>query len=176
MRSGLLWALKEMCQLDKYLIELEDTLKYVTNNKLERVYWNNNESIPNPHEFVIEKVQGSFNDIISSNEIFSNKQFMYKCVDLMIQYFPKHKYGYADKGYIYLVNDDYEHALQCYLTANTIDEFDMLILCNIGIVYKMLHNFDKAKIYFEKIIQIGSDTYFVNAAQNELNAIKKAGN
>jgi len=52
----------------------------------------------------------------------------------------------------------------------------MLILCNIGIVYKMLQNFDKAKIYFEKIIQIGSDTYFVNAAQNELNAIKKAGN
>lgn len=49
-------------------------------------------------------------------------------------------------------------------------------MCNIGIVYKMLHNFDKAKIYFEKIIQIGSDTYFVNAAQNELNAIKKAGN
>jgi len=107
MRSGLLWALKEMCQLDEYLIELEDALKYVTNNKLEKVYWNNNEFIPNPHEFVIEKVQGSFNDIISSNEIFSNKQFMYKCVDLMIQYFPKHKYGYADKGYIYLVNNDY---------------------------------------------------------------------
>jgi len=49
MRSGLLWALKEMCQLDEYLIELEDALKYITNNKLEKVYWNNNEFIPNPH-------------------------------------------------------------------------------------------------------------------------------
>ena len=52
----------------------------------------------------------------------------------------------------------------------------MLILCNIGIVYKMLHNFDKAKIYFEKVIQIGSDTYFVNDAYKELDAMNKAGN
>ncbi|HOF14906.1 MAG TPA: hypothetical protein PLZ38_09095 [Spirochaetota bacterium] len=176
MRFGLLWALKEMRQLDEYLIELEDALKYVTNNNLQKVYWNNNESISNPHEFVIEKVQGSLNDIIDSNEIFSNQQFLHKYVDLMIQYFPKHKYGYADKGYIYLVNNDYGHALQYYLKANKIDESDVLILCNIGIVYKMLQDYDKAMIYFEKVIQIGNDTYFVNEAHKELDAMKKAGN
>ncbi len=169
MRFGLLWALKELDKYDDYIVELEDSLKYFKDQKLTSIYWNDNKKIDDPYRFIIEILQEMLNEFIENDEIYSNKEFLNKFVDMMIKYFPSHKYGYANKGFLYFEKGEFDKALEYYMKAYEIDNKDLLVMFNIGLSYKRLGKHGDAISYFEKIIKIGGNTYFVDKAKNELN-------
>ncbi len=173
MRFGLLYAYKELKQFENYLLELENGLSFLRKNNLKKIYWNNNEIISNPADFIIETVQGNFHDLITSENIREDLNFAYKYCDLLIKYFPKHKYGYSNKGIIYYQNKDFKHALEYFLKAYSIDPKDELIVSNIGFLYKEMNDKNNAKKYFKKVIEIGKDDFYVGGAKQQLNLLEK---
>ena len=173
MRFGLLWIYKELYQLDNYLEELENALTYLTEVKPSKIYWNNNESITNPNNFVLETVQGNFFDIMDDENISANINFIHTYCDHMIKYFPQHKYGYSDKGGIYYSVKDFKNALVYFLKAFSRDKQDALIAGNIGFTYKAMGDKINAIKYFNEVLEITNDEYYVEGAKRQLEELRK---
>ncbi len=168
MRFGLLYALKELNQLEGYLSELENALKYFHDTRLKKIYWNNNKVISDPADFIIETVQGNFHELTENEDILKNAAFTHKYCDLLIKYFPEHKYGYSNKGVVYYQNKDFKHALEYFLKAYSIDPRDELIAFNLGFLYKEMDDKKNARKYFKKVIEVGKDEYSVEGAKKQL--------
>jgi tetratricopeptide (TPR) repeat protein len=173
MRFGLLYMYKEVYQLDNYLEELKNALSYLTKVKPSKIYWNNNESITNPNNFVLETVQGNFFDIMNDKNISANTNFMHTYCDHMIKYFPQHKYGYSDKGIIYYVSNDLKNALDYFLKAFSLDKQDELIAFNLGFTYKKMGDKVNAIKYFKKVLELSNDEYYVEGAKQQLEELRK---
>lgn len=168
MRFGLLWVLKELREFDQYLDELDDALKYFFDNKLTYIYWNNNKKISDPDNFIIQTLQEILYEFVNKDDLFANTKFLNSYIDIMIKYFPYNKYGYANKGFMYVATKEYDKALEYYFKAYKIDDKDPLVLFNIGFIYKLQGNYDRAKTYFEKVITLGGDEYYTKRAKEEL--------
>ncbi len=168
MRFGLLYALKELNQYENYLSELENALNYFHDKRLKKIYWNNNEVISDPATFMIERAQGNFHELTEDEGILKNAAFTHKYCDLLIKYFPKHKYGYSNKGVVYYQNKDFKHALEYFLKAYGIDPRDELIAFNMGFLYKEMNDKKNARKYFKKVIEIGKEEYTVEGAKKQL--------
>jgi tetratricopeptide (TPR) repeat protein len=174
MRFGLLWTYKELHQTDNYLLELENAFIYLTKVNPAKIFWNNNESITNPRHFVVEKTQQCFHDIeIDDEELFDNNGFMHKYCDLMIKYFPRHKYGYSDKGIIYCKSNDLKNGLAYHFKAFSLDNQDALIAANIGFTYKLMGDKVNAIKYFNKVLEISKEEYYVEGAKRQLEELRK---
>lgn len=174
MRFGLMWMYKELHQLDNYLQELENALLFVTEVNPPKIFWNNNESITEPKNFVLETVQSNFFKIMNEDErIANNTNFTHKYCDLMIQYFPGHKYGYSDKGVLYNMSNDLKNALAYHLKAFSLDSRDELIAFNIGFTYKQMGDKSNAIKYFKKVLEISKDSYYLEGAKKQLEELKK---
>lgn len=167
MRFGLMFLYRELKQWDNYLLELENTLKYLTDNNPEFVYWNNNEKIVDP-SFTIETIQGALFEILNEHGPEKYNKFMHSYCDLMIKYFPNNKYGYSNKGVLYYYREEDADALKYYEKARSIDKDDMLILFNIGVLQAAMNQKEKAKKSFNEIISKNSDPYYVDESKKQL--------
>jgi tetratricopeptide (TPR) repeat protein len=175
MRFGLLWLYKDMENFNEYLPVLEESLKWVTQNKPEFIFWNNNEKKTDVNKFLLENVQGNFFDIMNSEKGSMPGDFTSRYSDLMIQYFPDHKFGYTNKGVSYVEKGDLSKANEYFLKALKIDSNDALIAFNIGYCYKDQKDFANAKIYFSKVMQISKDKQFTDMAKKEIEELEKKG-
>ena len=175
MRFGLLYALKEMNQYENYLSELEKALSYFHDKRLKKIYWNNNEVISDSAVFMVERVQGNFHELMENEDILKNAAFTHKYSDLLIKYFPKHKYGHSDKGVIYYQNKDFKHALEYFLKAFSLDPRDELIAFNLGFLYKEMKDKKNARKYFKKVIAVGKEEYTVGGAKKQLELLNSDG-
>lgn len=172
MRFGLLYAYKELNQFKEYLTELENGLSYFKKNNLKKIYWNNNEIISNPADFIIETVQGNFSALVENRKM-EDKNFMFKYCDLLIKYFPKHKYGYSNKGVVYYRNNNFKQALEYFLKAYSLDPKDELVAFNIGFLYKEMNDKNNARKYFKKVVEIGKDNFYIEGAKEQLKLLEK---
>ncbi len=168
MRFGLLYIYKELYQLENYLAELENSLSYYRKNNLKKVYWNKNEIIRNPAEFIIETVQGNLNGFIEDENYEQNSKFEHAYCDLLIKYFPAHKYGYSDKGVVYYKHKDFKHALEYFRKAYNLDTRDELIAFNIGFLYKDMNDKENARKFFKRVLEVGKDESLVKGAKEQL--------
>jgi tetratricopeptide (TPR) repeat protein len=174
MRFGLIWMYKELYQLDNYLLELESALYYLTSTKPSKIFWNNNESITAPNDFVLDTVQGNFSDIWKDEpSIFDNTNFMHKYCDLLMKYFPSHKYGYSDKAWIYYSAKDLQKAISYHLKAFSLDNQDELIAVNIAFTYRQMGDRENAIKYFNKVLEIGKDPGRLEYAKQQLEELRK---
>ncbi|MBA7619592.1 hypothetical protein ES703_26931 [subsurface metagenome] len=172
MRFGLMWCYKELYQLDNYLSELESSIIYLQKTNNTKIYWNNNELIENPSEFIIENIQDNFNDLLQDSTIASVKEFVHSYCDLMIKYFPKHKYGFSNKAVLYYYSKKDKEALNYFLKAYELDKTDELIIFNIAVFYKTLGEKDKATEFFNVLVKNGKDPYYVDGAKQKLKELK----
>ena len=175
MRFGLLYIYKELYRLENYLTALESGLSYYKKNNLKKIYWNNNEIKSNPAEFIIETVQGNFSSLADDEHFQENENFEHKYCDLLIRYFPKHKYGYSDKGVVYYKYKDYKHALEYFLKAYKLDPKDDLIAFNMGFLYKEMNDKENARKYFKRVIELGMDESSVLGAKEQLKLLGDKG-
>jgi tetratricopeptide (TPR) repeat protein len=168
MRFGLLYIYKELQQFKNYLAELDSGLRYYKKNNPKKIYWNNNKIIDDPAEFIIETAQGNLSGFMEDEDSGENKDFEHKYCDLLIKYFPEHKYGYSDKGVIYYQHKDFNHALEYFLKAYKLDPEDELIAFNLGFLYKEMNDRENAKKYFKRALEIGKDESIVLGAKEQL--------
>ncbi len=168
MRIGLLWGYKELFQLNDYLYELEDALKFLKISKPKMIYWNNNEIINDPNQFTIETIQGNLNELFQNKNYLKMNEFLLSYCDIMIKYLPNHKYGYSNKGVIYYYLNNNEKALESFLKANKKEKKDERITLNIGLLYFDIGEQEKAKIYFNELIKNGTNQHFRKEAKEKL--------
>jgi tetratricopeptide (TPR) repeat protein len=168
MRFGLLYADLLGSRLDDYLNDFDKILSYFSKADKSNIYWFYEQKLENPEEYLIEHIQENFYYITGDQELLKNTEFLNRYCDLVIQYFPEHKYGYSNKGVIASMNGDNNKAIESFLTAYSKDENDILIAFNIGFVYKQTRKLDEAKKYFNRVIEIGNDEYYVEGAKQLL--------
>ena len=173
MRFGLLWILKELKRYDPYLDQLDESLAYYRSGKFKTMYWNENKRVENPGEFLIERIQGNLNEMLSEGFIKSHKEFAFRYADLMIQYFPDHKYGYSNKGVIHFYNEETDQAIGYFLKALEKDPEDELTLYNIAYFYDISGNPEKAEVYYQKVIDDGDNTTLTGYAEKRLEELTR---
>lgn len=172
MRFGLLWIHQENRNFKQFLVELEDALKFYYLNKPKRVYWNDNKIINSPYDFIIENAQGNISYFYNNLEIQKNISFLNACNDLLIKYYPDHKYGYNNKGILSYISKDFNNALKYYSVAYSKDQNDAMILLNIAYTYKNMNNIEQSKKYFNDVIKLDRSGEYKKIAKRELKELK----
>jgi tetratricopeptide (TPR) repeat protein len=173
MRFGLMYAYRELNQFDKYFTEMEKGLRYLQDKRPKKIYWNNNEIIKKPSKFVVEMTQRSFSELTGEEKYQFDAKRAHRYCDLMIQYFPNHKYGYSNKGVVYYQNKDFKHALDYFLKAYSLDPKDDLIAFNLGYLYKDMKDKNNARVYFKRVLEISKDESFTEGAKEQLKLLEK---
>lgn len=173
MRFGLMYAYREMNEFDKYFTEMETGLRYLRDKRPKKIYWNNNEVIKNPTDFLVEMSQGSFTELTGDEKYRFDAKRAHRYCDLLIKYFPGHKYGYSDKGVIYYQNKDFKHALEYFLKAYNLDPKDELIAFNLGFLYKEMNDKNNARTYFKRVLEISKDEFYTEGAKKQLKQLDK---
>lgn len=173
MRFGLLYAYREMNQFDDYFTEMERGLKYLRDKRPKRIYWNNNKIVKNPADFIVEMSQGSFSELTEDEKYQFDAKLAHRYCDLLIKYFPNHKYGYSDKGVVYYQNKDFKHAREYFLKAYNLDQKDELIAFNLGFLYKEMKDKDNARTYFKRVLQISKDDDYISGAKEQIELLDK---
>jgi len=174
MRFGLMHIYRETNQYDNYFIEMERGLKYLKDKHPKKIYWNNNQIITKPADFLIEMSQGSFAELTGDEKYQFDAKLAHHYCDLLIKYFPDHKYGYADKGLIYAQSKDFKQALKYLLKAYHLDPKDELITSNLGFLYKEMDNKKNAKVYFKRVLQISKNEFYTEGAKKQLKLLDES--
>ena len=173
MRFGLLYAYRETNQFDNYFTEMERGLKYLREKRPKKIYWNNNEVIKDPEDFTVELLQRGFSELSQDEKYQFDAKRANRFSDLMIRYFPKHKYGYSNKGVIYYQQGDFKHALDHFLKAYSLDTRDELVAFNLGTLYKEMKDRKNARIYFKRVLEISKDDFYIDGAKEQLKQLDK---
>ncbi len=168
MRYGLIWAYFELKEFNNALSEVKSSFKYLSKHKNETIYWNNNEVLKSPESFIFPIAQGYFRTLVQEKRFLLHSNMPIKFADIMIKYFPKNKIGYTNKGSVLLIRNKTKRALKYLKMAHNLDKDDLIIIMNLGMVYKDLNNKAMAKKYFTKIVNSGEKSQIVEAAKREL--------
>jgi hypothetical protein len=79
-----------------------------------------------------------------------------KCTKLQMKLYPESTFAYNILAVYYILQSEYETALDYLLAAEKADGTDCIILINIGRLYAEMKNNVQAKDYLDKVIRIGS--------------------
>jgi len=168
MRFSLLWIYRELKNYTEYMGVLQASLDYFASRSPKRLFWSKNEVIEDPYKFLTETLQRNFYDLIKNGKGIRDRQFFYRYSDLMIKYFPTHKYGYSNKGLLYYDDNNPEEGIKFLLSALEKDPLDELVLYNVGYYYQVNGDKEKATHYYNVIIDEGQDEEFINLAQDAI--------
>ena len=119
-------------------------------------FWADNTPIPEGKAFFLNNIQDYFitwYNVGSNASLAALLQSSSKEIDI----YPNEVYGYNNAALYYLRNKKYEPAIEKLIQAEIIDPNDYIVLSNIAHCYLEIHHNDKAKEYFQRLLEFPND-------------------
>ena len=153
MRFGRIYMLGEIEDYQEFTRQIKEALVYsnkINNNWL----WKGNKPVKDPKEFLLSSIQDYITTLYNSgDEQLSNIRAISETV---LKYYPNHVESLSNVALTYLINGDYDKALEYLLSAEKVAPKDVVVLNNIAEAYRRKKDSTKAKMYFEKVIRFGN--------------------
>jgi tetratricopeptide (TPR) repeat protein len=135
--------------------ELYTTLaisKEIDNNWL----WSGNEKVNDGEYFLLNSINDYYRFWLNTQTEESLDQIK-KCTSKQIELYPEVIYSYNFLAIYYSMKNQLQETLKYFLQAETIDPDDCIVLLNIGRTYFNINDKGKAREYFTKVLEIGSE-------------------
>jgi tetratricopeptide (TPR) repeat protein len=155
MRFGKIYMLGEINDYQNFTNEIIATINYsqTINNKWT---WTDNKPVDDPEKFMLSSVQGYINQLYDTNNdsLLDN---MKKISEAVLKYYPDHVESLSDLAIVYILQNNYDNALELLLKAEKLAPEDYVVLNNIAHVYKLKGDTENAIKYYELTAKYGDD-------------------
>jgi tetratricopeptide (TPR) repeat protein len=115
--------------------------------------WTMNESVNDPKDFFLNNLQHYINYLFNLGD--GQASNIRRIAETTLRNYPDHIISLSNLGISYILENNYEKALEPLLTAEKKTPQDAIILGNIAYAYLNLKDNKNAILYYEKVIQFG---------------------
>jgi tetratricopeptide (TPR) repeat protein len=165
MRFGKIYMLGEAENFSAFTKEIIETVEY--GNKINNAWlWKDGKPLEDGKEFLVGSIQDYINTIYNAQDD-NLLPYMRQISETVLKYSPNHVESLSNIALTYLIgnNVDYDKALRYLLKAETVAPKDVVVLNNIAEAYKKKGDKANAKIYYGKVLKVGSKEEVQDAKQ-----------
>jgi tetratricopeptide (TPR) repeat protein len=169
MRFGKIYILGQDENYSQFTEEIIKTIEYSNINKNAWI-WSENKPLEEPLNFMLSSIQDYIIQLYNTGDekLLDN---MKQIAETVLKFYPNHIESLSNLSIFYLLNKDYDKALEFLLKAEKINPKDTVVLNNIAQAYKNKGDVKNAIKYFELTIKYG-DNQAKESAKNEIKKLK----
>lgn len=169
MRFGKIHMLGQIHDYDSFTTEIVKCISYSGVNK-NAWLWTLNEPVKNPKEFLQTNVQTYVNHLFSYGDVQAKN--VRRIAEETLRVYPDHIMSLSNLGITYILEENYEQALEALLKAEKKSPKDAVVMGNIAYAYSKTKDNEKASEYYKKMIKFG-DADARSFAQEQLNKLSE---
>lgn len=169
MRFGKTYIYGQLEDYEKFTSEIIKTIEYSNENK-NNWTWTDNKSLEDPKEFLLSSIQNYQHQLYSTEDdkLLNN---MKQIAEKILKYYPDHVESLSSLSVVYMLQKQYDKALEPLLKAEKINPSDYIVLGNLAQAYKLLGNKKSAIKYYELTVKYG-DEQAKKYAQGQIDELK----
>lgn len=170
MRFGKIYLLGQIEDYEKFTAEIINTIDYSDVNK-NKWTWADNNPLDDPQNFMLSSIQ-DYQLQIYNTENDSLIENMKRIAEAVLKYYPEHIESLSNISIVFMLQKQYDKALDTLLKAEKLKPKDYIVLSNIAQTYKLKDDAINAIKYYELTIKYGDDQA-KNYANGQIEELKK---
>lgn len=170
MRFGEIYMFGEIEDYENFTKEIIQTIEYsaINDNKWT---WADSKSLEDPKEFMLSSIQ-NYQIQLYNTENDNLLDNMKRIAETVLKYYPDHIESLSNLSIVFMLQKQYDKALESLLKAEKLNPKDYIVLNNIAQAYKLKGNTRNAIKYYELTKKHG-DEQAKKYAQEQINELKK---
>lgn len=155
MRFGKIYMFGQIEDYENFTKEIIKTVDYSAVNK-NKWTWADNKPRDNPKEFMLSSIQ-SYQNQLYNTENDSLLDNMKRIAEAVLKYYPDHVESLSNISIVFMLQKQYDKALEPLLKAEKLNPKDYIVLSNIAQAYKLKGDNKNAIKYYELTLKFGDD-------------------
>ena len=170
MRFGKIYMFGQIEDYDIFTKEIIKTIDYSAINK-NKWTWSDNKPLDDPKEFMLSSIQGYQIQLYNTenDDLLDN---MKRIAETVLKYYPDHIESLSNLSIVFMLQKQYDEALEPLLKAEKLNPKDYIVLSNIAQAYKLKGDTKNAIKYYELTLKYG-DEQAKKYAQGQIDEFKK---
>ncbi|HOV98375.1 MAG TPA: tetratricopeptide repeat protein [Bacteroidota bacterium] len=170
MRFGKIYLLGQIEDYETFTNEIIKTVDYSSLNK-NKWAWEDNQPVEDPKNFMLSSIQDYQVQLYNTgNDSLLNN--MKRIAEAILKYYPDHIESLSNLSVVYMIQSQYDKALELLLKAHELNPKDYIVLNNIAQAYRLKGDDKNAIKYYQLTIEYG-DERAKEQAQKRIEELKK---
>ena len=170
MRFGKIYMFGQLEDYEKFTTEIITTIAYSNENK-NKWTWADSKPLDDPKEFMLSSIQ-NYQLQLYNTENDNLLDNMKRIAETVLKYYPDHVESLSNISIVFMLQKQYDKALEPLLKAEKRNPKDYIVLSNIAQAYKLKGDNKNAIKYYELTIKFG-DEQAKKYAQGQIDELKK---
>jgi tetratricopeptide (TPR) repeat protein len=170
MRFGKIYMFGQLNDYEKFTTEITKTIDYSSVNK-NKWTWADSKPLEDPKKFMLSSIQ-SYQLQLYNTENDDLLDNMKRIAETVLKYYPDHVESLSNLSIVYMLEKQYDKALEPLLKAEKLNPKDYIVLSNIAHAYKLKGDNKNAIKYYEHTMKHG-DEQVKKYAQGQIDELKK---
>lgn len=170
MRFGKIYMFGQTEDYEKFTAEIIKTVDYSSINK-NKWTWSDNKPLDEPKDFMLSSIQDYQVQLYNTenDDLLDN---MKRIAEAVLKHYPDHIESLSNLSIVFMLQKQYDKALEPLLKAEKLNPKDYIVLSNIAQAYKLKGETKNAIKYYELTIKYG-DEQAKNYAKGQIDELKK---
>jgi len=170
MRFGKIYMFGQIEDYENFTKEIIKTIDYSAINK-NKWTWADNKPLDDPKVFMLSSIQ-SYQIQLYNTENDDLLDNMKRIADTVLKYYPDHIESLSNLSIVFMLQKQYDKALESLLKAEKLNPKDYIVLSNIAHAYKLKGDTKNAIKYYDLTMKHG-DEQTKKYAQGQIDELKK---
>lgn len=170
MRFGKIYMFGQTEDYEKFTTEIMKTVDYSSINK-NKWTWSDSKPLDDPKDFMLSSIQDYQLQLYNTenDDLLDN---MKRIAEAVLKHYPDHIESLSNLSIVFMLQKEYDKALEYLLKAEKLNPKDYIVLSNIAQAYKLKGDTKNAIKYYELTIKYG-DEQAKNYAKGQIDELKK---
>jgi len=155
MRFGKIYMFGQIEDYENFTKEIIKAIEYSSINKNEWT-WADSKPLDDPKDFLLSSIQ-SYQIQLYNTENDDLLDNMKRIAEIILKYYPDHIESLSNLSIVYMIQKQYDKALEQLLKAEKLNSKDYIVLNNIAYAYKLKGDKKNAVKYYEMTIKYGDE-------------------
>jgi tetratricopeptide (TPR) repeat protein len=170
MKFGKIYMFGQIEDYENFTKEIIKTIDYSAINK-NKWTWADSKPLDDPKEFMLSSIQ-NYQIQLYNTENDDLLDYMKRIAETVLKYYPDHIESLSNLSIVFMLQKQYDKALEPLLKAEKLNPKDYIVLSNIAQAYKLKGDTKNAIKYYELTIKHG-DEQAKKYAQGQIDELKK---
>jgi len=169
LRFGEIYMLGQIEDYENFTKQIIQAVNYSATNN-DAWTWSNSKPVEDSKAFFLSSLQ-DYQVQLYNTESDEQLENMKRIAEAILNHYPDHVESLSNLAVVYLLNEQYDQALQPLLKAEKINPKDAIVLNNIAQTYKLMGETKKAIKYYKRTIKYG-DAETKDYAQEQIDRLQ----
>jgi tetratricopeptide (TPR) repeat protein len=170
MRFGKIYMFGQIEDYENFTKEIIKTVDYSAINE-NKWTWADSKPLDNPKDFMLSSIQDYQIQLYNTenDDLLDN---MKRIAETVLKYYPDHIESLSNLSIVFMLQNQYDKALESLLKAEKLNPKDYIVLSNIAQAYKLKGDKKNAIKYYELTVKYG-DKQAIQYAKEQIKELEK---